>query len=319
MQWRARGLMHIASGRVLSRGTQKDALFALAPLGKLEDAKARVIVQLKEDWSAQLSKHPKFEECSVLSLDWGHVESLTSVLPQFSHRLGGYGVRIGDFDFSEQWETWLLAQGSHERTKAIQDELGKLGFNSREFIANTALITRIVGAVVRPGATDLSGPELPSGWANLIRYRDAILRQLRVDGFSDRLGFLAASLREITKIYSGRTFGGDLEALLGHRESGWALSDLSPAVLSAIQGIKKDSAIATNGGIDPLVGAIYLRLYDELFYGQQDWHLCFSLLRFTKYSLDSLQADVLTVALFGSFPAEEIRSLNLQTTFYSQE
>ena len=119
MQWRARGLMHIASGRVLPRGTEKDTLFALAPLGKLEDAKARIVVQLKDDWCAELSKHPKFGSLNVLSLDWRHVESLTSVLPQFGHRLEGYGVRIGDLDFSEQWEAWLLAQGSYERTKAI--------------------------------------------------------------------------------------------------------------------------------------------------------------------------------------------------------
>ena len=60
---------------------------------------------------------------------------------------------------------------------------------------------------------------------------------------------------------------------------------------------------------------VYLRLYDEIHNGNKDWRVVFNLLRFTKYSVSSFHADVLTIALLGSLKAEEIYSLGLRDLY----
>ncbi len=315
IQWRARGLMHIASERILRSESDKRALFALAPLTKHDDAKAHVVVRLNEGWGASTSIHPVLADPRVLSLKWSEIIGLAPALPQWRSRLEGYGVKVENWDLSQAWEAWLLPQACYERVNAIQDELGKLGFNAADFLKNTDLLMQVVRAAIRPNLKFESESKLPNGWTRLLQNRDPILKQLRFDGHSDRLSFLAACLRELANDNVIAKVSGDLGPLLTDRDSGWLLSDLTPAVIELICKSADSSKGSLGEHLHPLIGAIYLRVYDELFYGQRDWSICFNLLRYAKYSIDSIGADFLTTAILGSFPAEEIRALDLRSKF----
>jgi hypothetical protein len=194
--------------------------------------------------------------------------------------------------------------------------LGKLGFNDAGFIADTLMLSALVRVVLRPSEL-AERSSVPHGWRILVQNRDAILKKLRFDGHSDRTSFLGASISELIRINGADPSGFELEGLVEARESGWRFQDLSSQVLESIYKWSDPAPFSMEEQVSLVFGAVYLRLFDELFYGQKDWLICFNLLRFAKYSLDSKQTDFLTAVIAASFPPEDLLSLNLPTRFYS--
>lgn len=316
LQWQSRKLMHLAADRVLSAGSEKLSLFALAPFVKLDDAKARVVVNLGQHFSKSGAIHPAYNNPNVISITWGQIKGIAPALPQFKRRLDGFKLPVETWDLSEFWDEWLVAQSCYERTEALKIVLGKLGFNDADFIADALMLSSIVRTVLRPGElADRSS--VPHGWRSLLQNRDAILKKLRFDGHSDRTSFLGASISELVRTNGADPCGSGLEELVEARESGWRFQDLSGQVLELIYKLSGPAPFSMEERVSLVFGAVYLRLFDELFYGQKDWLICFNLLRFAKYSLDSKQTDFLTAVIAASFPAEELLSLNLPTRFYS--
>jgi hypothetical protein len=213
------------------------------------------------------------------------------------------------------WDEWLFYQGRYERTVTITQEMNKLGFNSRATLENSSLITELIGKAIRPGSNSIPNSNLAIGWQILFEKRDQILNKLRFDGHSDRLSFLEASINEIVIINSINQSMPILNLGLEKRESGWLFTDLTPEIIKSIIEISGAEALDMKKSLSPLIGAIYLRLYDELHYGEKNWKLCFNLLRFTKYSIDSNHADLLTISILASFSAEELREINLVEKF----
>lgn len=316
LQWRSRGLMHVAADRVTS-GLTNASLFALAPLLKIDDAKSRVIVNLGRNFSKVEALHPSFQNSGVLSIVWGQIKSISPVVPQFRRRLEDFNLPLEEWDLSQLWDEWLVTQSCYERTEALKIGLGKLGFNDAKFTADTLMLSSIVRAALRPGEPTDPSP-VPHGWRTLVRNRDGILRKLRFDGHSDRTSFLGASISEIVRINGADPSGSELEGLVEARESGWRFQDLSGQALDSIYKLSGFSPFSMEERVSLVFGAVYLRLFDELFYGQKNWRLCFNLLRFAKYSLDSRQTDFLTAFIAASFSAEELRGLDLQALFYQQ-
>jgi hypothetical protein len=316
MQWQARGLMHLAADRILPAGSNKSALFALAPLVKLDDAKARVVINLTMKWRDGNVMHPKFQLPNLLCVDWDQILSIAPVLPQYRRRLESFNLPIEEWNISELWDEWLVTQGSYERLRCLQSSLCKLSFNAGEFLANEILLEQIIKTVARPNSTAFISSDVPRGWKTLFENRDGILKKLRFDGHSDRMSFLESSVREILQLNGCSQSDFKLDELVTQQDYGWKFQDLTLPVLNSINRYGGDKPNSMDHQISPIFGAIYLRLYDEIFYGQANWNLCFNLLRFSKYSLDSDQADFLTVAIFASFSAEEIRSLDLVAKFY---
>ncbi len=316
LQWQSRGLMHLTADRIIPAGSVKSSLFALAPLMKLDDAKARVVVNFGRNFSKSTALHSGFDNPSILSIPWDQIQSISPALPQFRRRLDVYGLQVENWDLSELWNQWLVTQSCHERTAAVSSVLARLGFNSTEFIVDVPVLASIVRTVVRPG--EVSDQLLvPKGWRRLLQNRDLILKKLRFEGHSDRTSFLEASINEIIRINGTEPVGLGLEGLIEVRESGWKFQDLSDCALNSIYKLSGASPFSMDEGVSLIFGAAYLRLFDELFYGEKSWRLCFNLLRFAKYSLDSRQADFLTAFIAASFPAEELRRLDLPTKFNS--
>lgn len=315
LQWKARGLMHLASSRVLRAGVDKFSLFALAPFVKLDDAKARVIVRLVPFLIDEEIIHPIFGGPNVFSIPWEKIQGVCPALPQYRRRLDIFNVPIEDWDFTTLWEEWLVTQGCYERIQILQGILGKIGFNNKDFLSDSRLIGAIVQNVVRPQSAQALPYEVPFGWRTIFQNRDEILKRLRFEGHSDRVSFLEASISEILKVNGHGAAGFKLVDLIPDRDSGWQFQDLSSAVLDAIRRTGGDAPLSMTHTISPIFGAAYLRLYDELFYGQRDWILCLNLIRFLKYSVDSTEADFLTVAILASYPPEELRLLDLPARF----
>jgi hypothetical protein len=260
--------------------------------------------------------HPSFKNAGVLSIFWTQIRGISPVIPQFKRRLEDFNLPIEEWDLSQLWDEWLVTQSCYERTEALKIVLGKLGFNDSDFIADALMLSSIVRTVLRPGElTDRS--LVPHGWRTLVQNRDVILKKLRFDGHSDRTSFLGASISELVRINGADSSGCGLEGLVEARESGWRFQDLSGHALESIYKLSGPSPFSMEERVSLVFGAVYLRLFDELFYGQKDWPICFNLLRFAKYSLDSKQSDFLTAAIAASFPAEELLSLNLPTRFYN--
>ena len=316
LQWQSRKLMHLAADRVLSAGSEKLSLFALAPLVKLDDAKARVVVNLGQHFSKSGSMHPAYNNPDVISITWDQVKSIAPALPQFKRRLDGFNIPVETWDLSELWDEWLVTQSCYERTEALKIVLVKLGFNDAGFIADTLMLSALVRAVLRPSEL-AERSSVPHGWRILVQNRDAILKKLRFDGHSDRTSFLGASISELIRINGADPSGFELEGLVEARDSGWRFQDLSSQVLESIYKWSDPAPFSMEEQVSLVFGAVYLRLFDELFYGQKDWLICFNLLRFAKYSLDSKQTDFLTAVIAASFPPEDLLSLNLPTRFYS--
>jgi len=146
--------------------------------------------------------------------------------------------------------------------------------------------------------------------------RDVILRKLRFDGHSDRISFLESSVIEILQLNGNSQFDFKLDELVISKDRGWQFQDLTLPVINFINSYGGDRPNSMDHRISPIFGAIYLRIYDEIFYGQKNWNLCFNLLRFSKYSLDSQQTDFLTLSIFGSLSPEDIRAVDLVDKFY---
>ena len=315
LQWRSRGLMHVAADRVTS-GLTNASLFALAPLLKIDDAKSRVIVNLGKNFGKSEALHPSFQNADVLSIFWSQIRSISPVIPQFKRRLEDFNLPIEEWDLTQLWDEWLVTQSCYERTEALRMVLGRLGFNSTEFVADALVLSAIVRTALRPGESTDPLP-VPDGWRTLLQNRDGILKKLRFSGHCDRTSFLEASISELVRINGADPSGSVLEGFIEARESGWQFQDLSDQALQSLLKLSGASPFSMEEKVSLVFGAIYLRLFDELFYGQKNWRLCFNLLRFAKYSLDSRQADFLTAFLAASFPSEELRGLDLPTRFYS--
>jgi hypothetical protein len=317
LQWYARGSIHLSSSRILHAGVDKAPLFSLSPFVKLDDAKARVLIRLDSNLRIDEFSHPYFIDSNVLSLPWEVAKSLCPVLPQFRRRLEDFNLAIEEWDISSFWEEWLLKQGCHERLEALLRILKKTGFNDHIFLANKPLLKSIIYNVVRPQSDAALSMDLPYGWRKLIQNRDSILKKLRFDGHSDRKSFLAASIAEICTLNKIKPIKLNLIESSENIESGWSFHDLTSSVLESIHKSDDKGSIDMSEGISLLIGAAYLRLYDELHYGAKDMTLCINLLRFMKYSINSIDTDILTVAVLGSFPSDTLRSLDFPKIFYN--
>ena len=316
IQWQSRGSVHLAACRVIPSGVVKNAgLFALAPCSRLDDAKARIVVQLKNSWRDQSNAHPLFSDTSVLSLSLDLIEAIGPTLNQFGRRLESFDLPLAKWDVSNIWDDWLFSQGRYERVQVITQELRKLGFNSRRLLDQESFIAEFIGKAMRPNGGFVFSRKLPIGWCALFEQRDQILKKLRFEGHSDRLSFLQASVKELLAINSVNATEGNYQLISIERESGWVFKDLTADIVNSILNISGPEPLSMERTISPLIGAIYLRLFDELHYGEKDWTLCFNLLRHTKYSIDSEHADLLMLCILGSLTAEELNRMNLVQKF----
>jgi hypothetical protein len=315
LQWQARGLMHLAADRVSTPGMARSSLFALAPLAKLDDAKARIVVNLGGHFSKENATHPGFNNSSILSISWDQIFSIAPVLPQFRRRLDSFKVPVENFDVSDLWNEWLIIQSCHERAHFIKCALKNAGPSDTGLVFDALPIEAMIRIAVRPHDESQASILVPRGWRVLLQNRDAILSKLRFDGHSDRPSFLEASISELIEVNGSDPGGFTLKELVEKRDTGWNSKDLSRSTVGAITSICGEAPFSMDDKVSLLFGAIYLRIFDELFYGQKDWELVLDLVRFARHYLDAGHADHLACFVAAAFPAEVLRSLDLRTLF----
>ena len=133
-------------------------------------------------------------------------------------------------------------------------------------------------------------------------------------GHLDSTGMLKASIQVINDGITNHSVNFDLQ--ISEEERGWEFQDVTAETLKHFSNLDAESIQLEAFTAPPLFCiAAYLRLYDEIHNGNKDWRVVFNLLRFTKYSVSSFHADVVTIALLSTLKAEEIYSLGLRDLY----
>jgi hypothetical protein len=313
-QWVSRKNFDTLSARVITeQETVTRDIFSTSPYLKLDDARGRIVVNLKDTWKNTSHRIITAKNIDVVSIPLDAIAEIAPTMDQYAKRLETYKLPIAKWSIEKIWDEWLINQAVSETYRAVVTEINKIGCVDKETISNENLIKAIIEKSLRPKiATGIDSILL--GWEKVFEQRDDWIQVLRVKGYLDSTRMLKASIEIINNGTTNHSIDFDLQ--INDEERGWEFQDVKTEALEHFS--KHDSAnIQLQNFTSPplFCTAAYLRLYDEIHNGNKDWRVVFNLLRFTKYSVSSLHADLLTIALLGSLKAEEIYSLGLRDLY----
>ena len=297
-QWIRRQRIHILADRLIE-GALKDvgsvdlSIFASSEMLKLEDAKARVLVVLREKTIADFQRHPFCIQKNVLDISRESIKGIVPILERYRKNLNEYDLPIFDYSLDKEWEEWLLWQGAHERIHVIKSFFRKIGFSEKIFSGDLVGLHSMTRFSFRPESVTAELPANFKNWIDLLHKRDSILQKLRVDGYCGDTRFLAASIKEFY-------FQNGLEKTIDFQrlpikivERGWMASDISESIainiaetqLKDLSSLKIfDLQTVKNEYIfSPLIVAAYLRIFDEIHYGNCDWNLIVKIIYLVIY------------------------------------
>ena len=313
-QWVSRKNFDTLSARVITeQETVTRDIFSTSPYLKLDDARGRIVVNLKDTWKHTSHRIITAKNIDVVSIPLDAIAEIAPTMDQYAKRLATYKLPIAKWSIEKIWDEWLINQAVSETYRATVFEINKIGCVDKETISNENLIKAIIEKSLRPNVA--SGKEsVLLGWEKVFEQRDDWIQALRIKGHLDSTRMLKASIEIINDGITNHSLNFDLQ--INEEERGWEFQDVTREALEYFS--KHDSAriqLQTFATPPLFCIAAYLRLYDEIHNGNKDWRVVFNLLRFTKYSISSLHADVLTIALLGSLKAEEIYSLGLRDLY----
>ena len=313
-QWVSRKYFDSLSARVITKQkTVTRDIFSTFPYLKLDDARGRIVVNLKDTWKYTSHKISTAKNIDVVSIPLDAIAEIAPTMDQYAKRLETYKLPIAKWSVEKIWDEWLINQAVSERYRAVVTEIKKIGCVDKQTTSNENLIKAIIEKSLRPNIASEKESVL-LGWEIVFEQRDDWIQALRVNGHLDSTRMLKASIEIINDGITNHSLNFDLQ--INEEERGWEFQDVSRETLEYFS--KHDSAriqLQTFATPPLFCIAAYLRLYDEIHNGNKDWRVVFNLLRFTKYSVSSLHADVLTIALLGSLKAEEIYSLGLRDLY----
>ena len=314
MQWVARGRIHLLMDRVFLPGEAKEAaLFAACSALKLDDAKARVLVSLWPDWLNADNLHPACGSKKIFSLPISFVKEVAPTLPQYRRRLEAFQLKISDWTAEEEWDQWLVQQSAHERVSALLDITFNYGVNSDFFNDGSNTLDSMARLVMRPNSHKITSTKVLENWIKIVLNRDDILHRLRFEGHSDRTSFFYASLRYVALHCYGHVITPIVE--LPHADRGWISTDISPDIDDALNNLLEDAPHCGASNKNLFIASIYLRCFDELNYGAEDWTTVTDLIQLVRTELNDLDADLLASSLLLSYTPEKIRTLNFRALF----
>jgi hypothetical protein len=313
-QWVSRKYFDTLSARVITEqeNVTRD-IFSTSPYLKLDDARGRIVVNLKNTWKHTSYKISTAKNIELVSIPIDAIAEIAPTMDQYAKRLETYQLSIAKWSVEKVWDEWLINQAVSETYRAAVTEINKIGCVDKETISNENLIKAIIEKSLRPNIVSDKESVL-IGWDKVFEQRDDWIHALRVNGHLDSTRMLKASIEIINNGTTNDSIDFDLQ--LSDEERGWEFQDVTREALEYFS--KHDSAriqLQTFATPPLFCIAAYLRLYDEIHNGNKDWRVVFNLLRFTKYSVNSFHADVLTIALLGSLKAEEIYSLGLRDLY----
>lgn len=335
-QWIRRQRIHILADRLIefdrkNEGNLDLSIFASSEMLKLEDAKARVLIVLREKTIADFQRHPFCTKKNVLDISRESIKGIAPILERYRKNLNEYDLPIFDFSLEQEWDDWLLWQGAHERIHAIKSFFQRIGFSDKIFSGDLVALYSMTRFSFR---LESKTAELSANfkyWICLLQKRDQILQKLRVDGFCGDTRFLPESIKEFY-LQNEIEMGIDFQfSPIKIEERGWVASDLSESTTVNIANIKlkdrNDSKIfdfrefGSEFMFSPLTAAAYLRVFDEIHYGNCDWNLIVKIIYLVKFyshgrrGLNPNGADYLVFFILCSVKTEEIGDLKLINSF----
>jgi hypothetical protein len=318
LQWTARKRIFLLKDRIfqeLPKDENDLSFFASSSFFKLDDAKARVIVKLKEAWLKNQLDCVFISQKNFAEIHLDQIQEVAPVLDQYRRRLEDLDLPIANWSADEEWNLWLIHQGAHERASAISECLYKLGFTSNSFLENKEGLEILTRNALRPKASTSSANHFVNAWSDLISKRDELLKKMRFEGHSGRTSFFIATIKGLTD----STLHEVLNKIspIEDRENDWNFSDISPELLSDLQALDRMSESTQGYRIPTITKAAYIRIFDEINYGQKNWSAIFNLIRFIKYSVDTSSANFLIYLTLACLPTEEIYKLDVSRKYYS--
>jgi hypothetical protein len=288
-------------------------IFSTSPYLMIDDARGRIVVSLKENWKHTSQKISTGKNIDVVLIPLDAIAEIAPSMDQYAKRLETYKLPIAKWSIEKVWDEWLISQAVSETYRAAVTEINKIGCVDKETISNEKLIKAIIKKSLRPNMG--SGEEsVLMGWEKVFEQRDDWIQALRTQGHLDSTRMFKASIELISNSISNHSL--DFDFQVNDEERGWEFQDVTEETLEHFSNHDSARIKQENFTVPPLFCmAAYLRLYDEIHNGNKDWRVVFNLLRFTKYSVSSFHADVLTIALIGSLKAEEIYSLGLRDLY----
>jgi len=313
-QWVSRRNFDTISARVIrEQEAVTREIFSTGPFLKLEDARGRIVVNLKDDWKDLSQTITSIQNIEVLSIPVEAISEIAPTMDQYAKRLEIYKLPIATWSVEKVWDEWLIAQAVNETYRATTLEVTKIGCIDKETICNENFVKALIQKSFRPNI--VSSDELVlMGWKIVLERRDEWIQTLRMNGHLDNTSMLNASVELIINSLSSKQSLPRLQ--ISDEERGWQFQDITVDILQKISVHDFEIAQLTFTTPPPLFCiAVYLRLYDEIHNGNKDWKAVFNLLRFTKYSVSSFDADVILIALVASLKTEEIYTLGLRDLY----
>jgi len=313
-QWTSRRYLDALSSRVLTGyGSVTTDVFCTSPYLKLDDARGRIIVNLKENWQSLSTRINTSKDINCVSIPLDAIHEIAPTMDQYAKRLGTYQLPIAHWSAEEVWDEWLVAQAVMEIHRAIASETSKVGCLDRDFLSRTELINAIIKMSLRPDEI-LKDDFLLLGWAEVFTRRDSWLQWLRVNGHLDNTSMLKATAEKTSTDLGYLKTNFSFEVI--DADKGWTLQEITEETLAEFNQCDLEKSQESKLASPPLFSiAAYLRMYDEIHNGGKDWQLVFNLLRFTKYSVSTLHADIIAVALLATLKPDEIYSIGLREKY----
>jgi hypothetical protein len=310
-QWVSRKYLDTLATRVFKDiNTLSPVVFYGGPYLKQEDARGRIIVNLKDTWKESNGITDNLHIAEVVSIPINEIIEIAPSMDQHANKLAAtYRLPIASWSAEKGWDTWLFNQAILEIKRAIVSETGRAGCLEKELLKNQALLTEIIKNSLRP-VKNATNSNLLEGWTIIFEKRDEWIQFLRVNGHLENTSMFLASLVQVSTEISGQsqTFSFNLH----NEDRNWNFEDTNRHILEELElfDLEKDLKIP------PLFCvAAYLRLYDEIQIANKNWREIFNLIRFTKFSVNSHHADIMLVSLLSSLKAEEIYKTCISTIY----
>jgi hypothetical protein len=286
-QWISRKYLDTLATRVFSDlEVLTPNVFYGGPYLKQEDARGRIIVSVKDTWKKLSLFQDNCQSAEVVSIPVSEIIEIAPSMDQHANKLAAtYRLPIARWSAEQEWDKWLFNQATLEISRAIFTETSRAG--------------------CIPDSTTNQENSI-NGWGLVLEKRHTWVQSLRVKGHLEHTSMFLASLVQVSSeiSYRSTTFNFDLQSA----DRGWIFEDMSDEIIQELD--KFD--LENNLKIPPIFCVVaYLRLYDEIQNGNKDWRVIFNLIRFTKYSVSSLHADIMMVSLLSSLKAEEIYSTGI--------
>ena len=313
-QWVSRKHFDTLIERVLTEQTEVTSdIFSTAPFLKLDDARGRVVVSLKDDWKNLSSNVCNAKNFEVVSIPVEAIIEIAPTMDQYAKRLATYALPIATWSIEKIWDKWLINQAVNESYRATIHEIKKIGCTNKEISQDQIFLKALIEKSFRPNKASNNNSIL-MGWEKILEHRGDWIHALRVNGHLDNTSMLNASVELIISSLLSKNIWPNLQII--DEERGWEFQDISHENLQQISAFDLEVTQNQTSLLPPLFCIVaYLRLYDEIHNGNKDWRTFFNLIRFTKYSVNSFHADIVLFALIASLKTEEIYSLGLRDLY----